>query len=312
MRRGSSAAPAGTTRAAVSGLSRVPAAACVFCYILSPVDRKKEGRVTYVGFTTNPFRRLRQHNGEIKGGAKRTRKHRPWRICAVVGGIPTKFDGLSLEYALQHPYRARKTRDHLKAALGPAKPRERGGPRSVRRKLLEALGILYACEPFSGYGLTLHVAEPRYMAMLQKHKIPNLGDVENVCVISDEFNTLKRDVIEAKRLRKEARARSLAASAFSAVSDGAALALDANAPGSSDSCASSSSCEMIDLCSEMMQSAELAADSGEAAGALSSDDDDDSLEMLDLCTADGSVGEVGVLADDGTETDMSIIDLTSP
>ena len=88
------------------------------------------------------------------------------------------------------------------------------------------------------------------MAMLQKHKIPNLGDVENVCVISDEFNTLKRDVIEAKRLRKEARARSLRLT--SAVSDGAALAQDANAPGSSF-LRELSSCEMIDLCSEMMQ-----------------------------------------------------------
>ena len=42
---------------------------------------------------------------------------------------------------------------------------------------------------------------------------------------------------------------------------------------------------------------------------VSSDDDDGSMEMLDLCTADGSVGEVGVLADDASETDMSIISI---
>ena len=46
------------------------------CYLLTPRHPPKKGRVTYVGFTVDPARRLRQHNGEIKGGAMRTKRHR--------------------------------------------------------------------------------------------------------------------------------------------------------------------------------------------------------------------------------------------
>jgi len=46
------------------------------CYLLTPRNAPKRGRVTYVGFTVDPARRLRQHNGEIKGGAMRTKRHR--------------------------------------------------------------------------------------------------------------------------------------------------------------------------------------------------------------------------------------------
>ena len=181
-----------------------PAPHC-YVYLLSPEDPSKASRVTYVGFTTDPFRRLRQHNGEIKGGAKRTRKHRPWKICAVIGAVPSKFDGLSLEFAWQHPYNARKTRDHLKAMLGPVKPRVRGGARSVKRKLIEACGILSACEPFCGYNMKLHVADPKHRSLLDNCKMlwGRVGCPVNI--ISDELNTLRRDVMSSNKQRKDAK-----------------------------------------------------------------------------------------------------------
>jgi putative endonuclease len=44
-------------------------------YILQDI----KGRL-YTGTTTDVARRLRQHNGYIKGGAKATRSGRPWKI----------------------------------------------------------------------------------------------------------------------------------------------------------------------------------------------------------------------------------------
>jgi putative endonuclease len=34
----------------------------------------------YTGTTTNLVRRVRQHNGELVGGAKATRSGRPWKV----------------------------------------------------------------------------------------------------------------------------------------------------------------------------------------------------------------------------------------
>lgn len=47
-----------------------------------------DGSRTYVGSTTDPTRRLRQHNGEIRGGARATRGRKWWLVCYVSG-----FDG---------------------------------------------------------------------------------------------------------------------------------------------------------------------------------------------------------------------------
>jgi structure-specific endonuclease subunit SLX1 len=67
------------------------------CYVLA------SGRRTYVGVTNNPARRLRQHNGELVGGARATRVGRPWRIAAVVSGFPDKRAALQFEWRMHHP-----------------------------------------------------------------------------------------------------------------------------------------------------------------------------------------------------------------
>ena len=50
-----------------------------FCYLLTSCDPRYKNH-TYVGFTVNPKRRLRQHNGELTNGAKRTTRKRPWYV----------------------------------------------------------------------------------------------------------------------------------------------------------------------------------------------------------------------------------------
>lgn len=69
------------------------------CYILySQVANK-----TYIGYTVDFSHRLRQHNGEIVGGAKRTHRWRPWKPLCVIRGFYDNSSALRFEYRLQHP-----------------------------------------------------------------------------------------------------------------------------------------------------------------------------------------------------------------
>lgn len=55
----------------------------------------------YVGATTDPKRRIRQHNGEIVGGARWTAKHRPHRMKAIYGPYANQSEALKAERALK-------------------------------------------------------------------------------------------------------------------------------------------------------------------------------------------------------------------
>lgn len=52
---------------------------------------------SYIGMTVNLDRRLRQHNGELKGGAKSTRKHNDW-IYYGYKEFNTLSEALKYEY----------------------------------------------------------------------------------------------------------------------------------------------------------------------------------------------------------------------
>ncbi len=84
-----------------------------YCYILA------NGQRTYNGSTNDPRRRLRQHNGELKGGARATSRAGPgWRVIALVAGFPDHVNALQCEWRIKCPSGRPGRRDV--AWLGPA------------------------------------------------------------------------------------------------------------------------------------------------------------------------------------------------
>jgi predicted GIY-YIG superfamily endonuclease len=71
-----------------------------YCYILYNESNNK----TYVGYTVNPQRRIRQHNGIIKGGARFTsRNNSTWKfLCLITSPDFTKNLALSFEWHVKH------------------------------------------------------------------------------------------------------------------------------------------------------------------------------------------------------------------
>ena len=58
---------------------------------------------TYAGVSPDPTRRLRQHNGEIKGGAKYTTSKGPgWKHFCIVSGFKDKIQAMQFEWAVKH------------------------------------------------------------------------------------------------------------------------------------------------------------------------------------------------------------------
>ncbi|KAF8068169.1 Ethe1 [Scenedesmus sp. PABB004] len=127
------------------------------CYLLHSLDPAVRVK-TYIGFTVDPQRRLRQHNGEIVNGAWRTRRGRPWEMVLVVYGFPTQVQALQFEWAWQHPAKSRAAR----GAFAALKPHQRTG---LRGKVRLLAGMLTAA-PWSFYPLTLQLTDARHAGLL--------------------------------------------------------------------------------------------------------------------------------------------------
>lgn len=142
-----------STQSARTGSTIVEGGAHRFfgCYLLiseSP-DARSRNR-TYIGFTVHPARRLRQHNGELKGsGAKRTGKHRPWTMAMVVHGFSCKNQALAFEWAWTNPHRTRTLASERGGGKFPSSPKGR----------IRALAALCAARPWRHCPLTLTVTK---------------------------------------------------------------------------------------------------------------------------------------------------------
>jgi structure-specific endonuclease subunit SLX1 len=69
---------------------------------------------TYIGATTDINRRLRQHNQEIKGGAKSTRMYNNWKRVCFISGFMDQKSALQFEWKWKHNSRyKRKIEDKL-------------------------------------------------------------------------------------------------------------------------------------------------------------------------------------------------------
>ena len=73
-----------------------------YCYILRSKNPLYPN-ITYNGSTNNLKRRLRQHNGEIVGGAKATKGKGPWEYYVLLEGFSTHKEALSCEWRIKHP-----------------------------------------------------------------------------------------------------------------------------------------------------------------------------------------------------------------
>lgn len=88
-----------------------------YCYLIRSTNPAFSNS-TYNGSTNNLIRRLRQHNGEIVGGAKATRGKGPWTYIAIWEGFSSHKEALSCEWRIKHPTNTRKRPSKFNGVIG--------------------------------------------------------------------------------------------------------------------------------------------------------------------------------------------------
>lgn len=90
------------------------------CYVLKSTNSLYLN-CTYNGSTNNLSRRLRQHNGEISGGAKATKGKGPWEPYIIIKGFGTHREALSCEWKIKHPTNTKKRPSKYNGVIGRVK-----------------------------------------------------------------------------------------------------------------------------------------------------------------------------------------------
>jgi len=88
-----------------------------WAYLLQSTVRKR----TYIGIACDVDKRLRQHNGELTGGAASTRSGRPWRIARRLGPFASRSIASRVEHFWKksrgrHRYTWQPSPEHVAAS----------------------------------------------------------------------------------------------------------------------------------------------------------------------------------------------------
>eukprot|EP00984_Skeletonema_dohrnii_P025097 scaffold14210_cov122-Skeletonema_dohrnii-CCMP3373.AAC.4 len=130
------------------------------CYLLRSLNPDHPLK-TYIGFTTNPSRRIRQHNGILKnaGANKTKRAGRPWTFVAIIHGFQDKITALQFEWAWQNVDKSKAFREAVGDDALARKMKRRMGPKA---RLDELRWLLKDVQPFCLYSLTVYFPEREY------------------------------------------------------------------------------------------------------------------------------------------------------
>ncbi|OLN89082.1 Structure-specific endonuclease subunit SLX1 [Colletotrichum chlorophyti] len=114
----------------------------------------------YIGSTPNPPRRLKQHNGEARGGAARTSRLslRPWEMVGLVSGFPGMVAALKFEWALTNPHLSLHipSSSRISVSTGVKKNGHPRRPRASMSSILSNLQLLLGVPSFRRWPLRLH------------------------------------------------------------------------------------------------------------------------------------------------------------
>jgi structure-specific endonuclease subunit SLX1 len=132
-----------------------------YCYLIRSLRLKENNHTysnrTYVGKTNDPLRRIKQHNGILAGGAKRTMELRPCEMYCIMEGFPTEKDALKFEWFLAHPTRH---------------PRNKNVPSKLKgvQGKLNALAYILEKRPLE-YTITIYIEDEfkSFMENITKH-----------------------------------------------------------------------------------------------------------------------------------------------